>query len=40
MATKDTAFEASDVQGPEALEEGVRALAASPLDGEPGATFR
>ncbi|MGY2743465.1 serine hydrolase domain-containing protein [Arthrobacter sp. UYCu723] len=40
MATKDTAFEASDAQGPEALEEGVRALAASPLAGEPGAAFR
>jgi CubicO group peptidase (beta-lactamase class C family) len=40
MATKDTAFEASDAQGPEALEEGVRALAESPLAGEPGAAFR
>jgi CubicO group peptidase (beta-lactamase class C family) len=26
MATKDTAFEASDAQGPEALEVGVRAI--------------
>jgi CubicO group peptidase (beta-lactamase class C family) len=40
MATKDTAFEASDAQGPEAVEEGVRALAESPLAGEPGAAFR
>ena len=40
MASKDTAFEASDAQGPEALEEGVRALAGSPLAGEPGAAFR
>lgn len=40
MATKDTAFEASDAQGPEALEEGVRALARSRLAGEPGAGFR
>lgn len=40
MATKDTAFEASDAQGPEALEEGVRALAESPLAGEPGTGFR
>ncbi|MBO1266644.1 serine hydrolase domain-containing protein [Arthrobacter cavernae] len=39
MASKDTAFEASDAQGPEALEEGVRALSASPLDGEPGKAF-
>ena len=40
MASKDTAFEASDAQGPEALEDGVRALADSPLAGEPGAAFR
>ena len=40
MASKDTAFEASDAQHPEALEEGVRALAGSPLAGEPGAAFR
>ncbi|WP_456503728.1 serine hydrolase domain-containing protein [Arthrobacter sp. UYCu723] len=40
MASKDTAFEASDAQCPEALEEGVRALAESPLAGEPGAAFR
>ncbi|MDR6415643.1 serine hydrolase domain-containing protein [Pseudarthrobacter sulfonivorans] len=39
MASKDTAFEASDAQGPEALEEGVRALAGAPLAGEPGAAF-
>ena len=38
--SKDTAFEASDAQGPEALEEGVRALADSPLAGDPGAGFR
>lgn len=40
MASRDTAFEASDAQGAEALEEGVRALAESPLAGEPGAAFR
>lgn len=40
MASKDTAFEASDAQGPEALESGVRALAESPLAGEPGTAFR
>ncbi|ALV40664.1 serine hydrolase [Pseudarthrobacter sulfonivorans] len=39
MASKDTAFEASDAQGPEALEEGVRALSGSPLAGEPGEAF-
>lgn len=39
MASRDTAFEASDAQGPEALEDGVRALADAPLDGEPGAAF-
>lgn len=39
MASKDTAFEASDAQNPEALEEGVRALANAPLAGEPGAAF-
>ncbi|RAX43982.1 serine hydrolase [Arthrobacter sp. AQ5-06] len=39
MSSKDTAFEASDAQGPEALEAGVRALAGSPLAGEPGAAF-
>jgi CubicO group peptidase (beta-lactamase class C family) len=40
MTSKDTAFEASDAQGPEAIEEGVRALAGSPLAGEPGGAFR
>ena len=40
MASKDTAFEASDAQEPEALEAGVRALAESPLAGEPGTGFR
>jgi CubicO group peptidase (beta-lactamase class C family) len=39
MASKDTAFEASDAQDPEALEEGVRALSGSPLAGEPGKAF-
>ena len=39
MSSKDTAFEASDAQAPEALEEGVRTLAGSPLAGEPGAAF-
>ncbi|MDR7161884.1 serine hydrolase domain-containing protein [Arthrobacter sp. BE255] len=39
MSSKDTAFEASDDQRPEALEEGVRALTGSPLAGEPGAAF-
>ncbi|MBT2535356.1 serine hydrolase [Arthrobacter sp. ISL-69] len=40
MASGDTAFEASDAQGPEAIEEGVRALSGSPLAGEPGEAFR
>ncbi|MCO4273078.1 beta-lactamase family protein [Pseudarthrobacter sp. HLT3-5] len=40
MSSKDTAFEASDAQGPEALEEGVRALSGSALAGEPGEAFR
>ena len=40
MASKDTAFEASDAQSPEALEAGVRALSDSPLAGEPGTAFR
>ncbi len=40
MTSKDTAFEASDAQGPEAIEEGVRALSGSPLAGEPGEAFR
>lgn len=39
MSSRDTAFEASDAQNPEALEEGVRALADAPLAGEPGAAF-
>lgn len=39
MSSKDTAFEASDAQGPEALEEGVRALAGAPLDRAPGEAF-
>lgn len=39
MSSKDTAFEASDDQRPEALEEAVRALSGSPLAGEPGAAF-
>jgi CubicO group peptidase (beta-lactamase class C family) len=39
MASKDTAFEGSFAQGPEALEEGVRDLAGSPLAGVPGAAF-
>ncbi|WP_104173519.1 serine hydrolase [Arthrobacter sp. Y81] len=40
MASGDTAFEASDAEGPEAIEEGVRALSDSPLAGEPGEAFR
>lgn len=40
MDSKPTAFEASDAQGPDALEEGVQALAESRLAGEPGAAFR
>ncbi|WP_260680843.1 serine hydrolase [Arthrobacter sp. KBS0703] len=40
MASKDTAFEASDAQDPEAIEEGVRALSGSPLAGSPGEGFR
>lgn len=39
MAAKDTAFEGSDAQGPEAIEEGVRALSDSPLAGVPGEAF-
>jgi CubicO group peptidase (beta-lactamase class C family) len=39
MAAKDTAFEGSNAQGPEALEEGVRALSNSRLAGAPGAAF-
>ncbi len=35
MASADTAFEASDAQGPEALEEGVRALSGSPWPDHP-----
>ena len=39
MAAKDTAFEGSFAQDPEALEEGVRELAGSPLAGVPGEAF-
>ena len=39
MSSKDTAFEASDAHGPEALEAGVRSLSGSALAGEPGAAF-
>jgi CubicO group peptidase (beta-lactamase class C family) len=39
MASKDTAFEGSDAQDPEAIEEGVRALSGSPLTGVPGEAF-
>ncbi|WP_457972363.1 serine hydrolase domain-containing protein [Arthrobacter sp. D1-17] len=39
MAAKDTAFEGTDAQSPEALEEGVRALSGSPLAGIPGEAF-
>ncbi|WP_156808962.1 serine hydrolase domain-containing protein [Arthrobacter sp. TB 23] len=40
MASRHTAFEYSDAQGADALEEGVRDLADSPLTSEPGARFR
>ncbi|PTT61401.1 serine hydrolase domain-containing protein [Arthrobacter sp. HMWF013] len=40
MSSRDTAFEASDAQDPEALEEGIRALADSRLAGAPGEGFR
>ncbi|WP_426225157.1 serine hydrolase domain-containing protein [Pseudarthrobacter sp. DSP2-3-2b1] len=40
MSSRDTAFEASDTQDPEALEAGVRDLADSPLAGAPGERFR
>ena len=40
MAAKDTAFEASDSQDPDAIEEGVRGLSGSPLAGAPGDAFR
>lgn len=39
MSSRDTAFEASRRQDPEALEETVRALADAPLAGEPGRGF-
>ncbi|WP_258805065.1 serine hydrolase domain-containing protein [Pseudarthrobacter sp. NS4] len=39
MAAKDTAFEGSFAQHPEAIEEGVRNLADSPLAGVPGEAF-
>ncbi|RKO26095.1 class A beta-lactamase-related serine hydrolase [Pseudarthrobacter phenanthrenivorans] len=39
MSSRDTAFEASLDQEPDALEESVRALAGSPLAGEPGRRF-
>jgi CubicO group peptidase (beta-lactamase class C family) len=39
MSSRDTAFEASLAQHPEALEEAVRGLASSPLAGEPGRAF-
>lgn len=39
MSSRDTAFEASLDQEPEALEESVRALTGSPLAGEPGQRF-
>ncbi|MBE4717312.1 serine hydrolase [Pseudarthrobacter sp. AB1] len=39
MSSRDTAFEGSLAQEPEALEEAVRALAGSPLAGEPGQRF-
>jgi CubicO group peptidase (beta-lactamase class C family) len=39
MASKDTAFEASDSDDPAAIEEGVRALSGSSLAGVPGEAF-
>ncbi|ABM06352.1 serine hydrolase domain-containing protein [Paenarthrobacter aurescens] len=39
MSSADTAFEGSDAQGPEALEDGVRALSGSPLARSPGEAF-
>lgn len=39
MASRDTAFEGSLAQDPEALEEGVRALSTAPLAGVPGEAF-
>ncbi|MCQ6269064.1 beta-lactamase family protein [Pseudarthrobacter sp. R1] len=39
MSARDTAFEASLAQDPGALEKAVRALADSPLAGEPGQRF-
>ncbi|YCK82060.1 beta-lactamase family protein [Arthrobacter sp. D3-18] len=39
MASAGTAFEGSDTQGPEALEEGVRALSGAPLARSSGETF-
>ncbi|WP_309076489.1 serine hydrolase domain-containing protein [Paenarthrobacter sp.] len=39
MASAATAFEGSDAQGPEALEQGVRSLSGSPLARSPGEAF-
>ena len=39
MSSRDTAFEASLSQEPEALETSIRAMAGSPLAGEPGQRF-
>ncbi|MEE2524635.1 serine hydrolase domain-containing protein [Pseudarthrobacter sp. J75] len=39
MASKDTAFEASDAQDPAALEQGVRDLSDAALAGVPGRAF-
>jgi CubicO group peptidase (beta-lactamase class C family) len=39
MTSRDTAFESSRRQDPEALEEAVRALADAPLAGDPGRSF-
>ncbi|GAB5080423.1 hypothetical protein ARTHROSP310_35700 [Arthrobacter sp. AD-310] len=39
MASRDTAFEGSFAQGPEALEESIRALSTAPLAGVPGEAF-
>lgn len=39
LSSADSAFEGSDAQSPEALEQGVRDLAAAGLEGDPGAAF-
>ena len=39
LSSADSAFEGSDAQSPEALEQGVRGLAGAALEGDPGTAF-